>query len=106
MKLHEYLSSDGALTVAQLRDRIGVKSDAQIRQWQHGYADRKPSPEYCVSIERATEGKVTRKDLRPDDWEAIWPELAIEQATQKCQRNERPDTGQRRRSTDKPQAHA
>lgn len=75
MKLHDYLSSDGALTVAQLRDLIGVKSDAQIRQWQHGYADRKPSPEYCVAIERATGGKVTRRDLRPDDWKLIWPEL-------------------------------
>lgn len=75
MNLHEYLSSDGALTVAQLRDLIGVKSEAQIRQWQHGYADRKPGPEYCVAIERATGGKVTRRDLRPDDWAAIWPEL-------------------------------
>jgi hypothetical protein len=37
--------------------------------------DRKPSPEYCVAIERATEGKVSRRDLRPDDWAAIWPEL-------------------------------
>jgi DNA-binding transcriptional regulator YdaS (Cro superfamily) len=76
MKLHEYLSSPGALTVAQLAERIGAKSDAQIRQWQHGYADRKPGPEYCVAIERETGGKVTRKDLRPDDWQAIWPELA------------------------------
>jgi DNA-binding transcriptional regulator YdaS (Cro superfamily) len=75
MNLHDYLASPGALTVGQLRERIGVKSDAQVRQWQHGYADRKPSPEYCVAIERATEGKVSRRDLRPDDWAAIWPEL-------------------------------
>lgn len=75
MNLHEYLSHSGSLTVAQLRERIGVKSDAQIRQWQHGYADRKPSPEYCVAIEQATDGCVTRQDLRPEDWQAIWPEL-------------------------------
>jgi DNA-binding transcriptional regulator YdaS (Cro superfamily) len=73
MKLHEYLSSDGALTVAQLRERIGVKSDAQVRQWQHGYADRRPSPEHCIAIERATEGKVRLWDLRPNDWHRIWP---------------------------------
>jgi len=76
MNLQDYFSSEGSLTVAQLADRIGVKSDAQIRQWQHGYADRKPGPEYCVAIERETGGKVTRKDLRPDDWQAIWPELS------------------------------
>jgi DNA-binding transcriptional regulator YdaS (Cro superfamily) len=75
MNLHEYLAKPGSLTVAELRERIGVKSDAQIRQWQHGYADRRPGPEYCVAIEQATEGAVTRRDLRPDDWLAIWPEL-------------------------------
>lgn len=76
MRLHEYLSLDGSLSVADLRERIGAKSDAQIRQWQHGYSDRKPSPENCVAIERATDGAVSRRDLRPDDWQAIWPELA------------------------------
>ena len=30
----------------------------------------------CVLIETATSGAVTRKDLHPDDWAAIWPELA------------------------------
>lgn len=28
------------------------------------------------SIERATNGAVGRRDLRPDDWADIWPELA------------------------------
>lgn len=32
-------------------------------------------PELCVRIEKVTEGRVTRQQLRPDDWEAIWPEL-------------------------------
>lgn len=32
--------------------------------------------ERCVAIERATDGKVMRWDLRPDDWRDIWPELA------------------------------
>lgn len=30
----------------------------------------------CLAIERATKGKVTRKDLRPNDWQNYWPELA------------------------------
>lgn len=75
MDLNRYLKSPGAMSVGQLRAAIGVKSDAQIRQWQHGYADRVPSPEYCVAIERATNGAVSRRDLRPDDWYRIWPEL-------------------------------
>lgn len=32
-------------------------------------------PKHCVSIERLTERKVSRRDLRPDDWHLIWPEL-------------------------------
>jgi DNA-binding transcriptional regulator YdaS (Cro superfamily) len=75
MKLNQYLSTPGALTVAEIRIRIGAKSDAQIRQWQHGYAGRIPSPENCLSIERATGGQVTRQDLRPDDYWLIWPDL-------------------------------
>lgn len=30
----------------------------------------------CVAIERLTLGVVTRRDLRPDAWQDIWPELA------------------------------
>lgn len=33
--------------------------------------------ELCVRIERASEGNVTRKDLHPDDWALIWPELDV-----------------------------
>ena len=29
----------------------------------------------CVQIEELTGGQVTRKQLRPDDWWQIWPEL-------------------------------
>ena len=29
----------------------------------------------CVAIERLGSGVVTRRELRPDDWMEIWPEL-------------------------------
>ncbi|KMW48109.1 helix-turn-helix domain-containing protein [Ralstonia pickettii] len=79
MNLDQYLSSDGALSVAQLRERMQslgyeVKSNAQIRQWRHGYGGRRPDPKNCIGIERATNCVVTRKDLRPDDWQQIWPD--------------------------------
>lgn len=31
----------------------------------------------AAAIESATAGAVTRRDLRPDDWHLIWPELAV-----------------------------
>lgn len=37
---------------------------------------RMPPEKICVLIERSTAGAVTRRDLRPDDWHEIWPELA------------------------------
>ena len=32
--------------------------------------------EHCAQIEAATGAQVTRKQLRPNDWQLIWPELA------------------------------
>lgn len=29
----------------------------------------------CTRIEESADGKVSRKDLRPNDWAEIWPEL-------------------------------
>ena len=44
---------------------------------------QKLGPALCVSIEKATDGSVTRRDLRPDDWFLIWPEISpsTDQAT-------------------------
>ncbi len=54
--------------------RILGLTPAVINQW---VSERRPIPvERCFAIERATHGAVTRKDLRPADWQDIWPELA------------------------------
>jgi DNA-binding transcriptional regulator YdaS (Cro superfamily) len=34
-----------------------------------------PGPKIAVSIERASRGKVHRKDMYPDDYWEFWPEL-------------------------------
>lgn len=44
-----------------------------VYKWLHGKS-RVPA-EGCVLIEKGTNGVVSRKDLRPDDWEKIWPEF-------------------------------
>lgn len=75
MNLKTYFLTPGSLTVSQLRVAIGARSDAQLRQWQHAYKSRKPGPAYCIAIERATGGLVTRQDLRPVDYHLIWPDL-------------------------------
>lgn len=71
MKLSEYC--DCARGVAsRLASDLDVPA-ALISQWASGV---RPVPiERCVAIERATKAFVTRKDLRPLDWQAIWPEL-------------------------------
>ncbi|WP_175786368.1 transcriptional regulator [Burkholderia cenocepacia] len=39
------------------------------------YGTRRPGEKLCVAIERESGCVVTRRDLRPDDWQDIWPEL-------------------------------
>jgi len=37
----------------------------------------KPIPlEHATAIDKFTGGAVSRRDIRPDDWHLIWPELA------------------------------
>ena len=48
-------------------------SPALLHQWIEGI--RPVAIPQCVVIERETGGKVSRKELRPDDWDKIWPDL-------------------------------
>lgn len=72
MKLSEWLGLERGRGAA-LASGINV-SPVLISQWSSG--PRLPPIERCVGIERATAGEVTRRDLRPADWQDIWPELA------------------------------
>ncbi len=60
-----------------LADLLRVRP-ATVSQWRNGI---RPIPiERCTEIEMVTGGAVTRRDLRPDDWQRIWPELAEQAA--------------------------
>jgi len=61
---------------AKLAALIGVSAQA-LSNWK----DRGVPIERCVAIEIATKGEVTRRELRPDDWLAIWPELERRKTT-------------------------
>lgn len=72
MKLSAYFESERG---AQAR----LAKDASIHAsllsaWASG--DRPVPINRCLPIERATDGRVTRQDLRPDDWHEYWPELS------------------------------
>lgn len=70
MKLENFLEKRGG--VITLARQIGVVPE-DVSAWKTG---RRNVPiVHCVAIERATNGQVTRKDLRPNDWMDIWPEL-------------------------------
>ena len=77
MNLDEYLASPDR-TAEELARKLGLESSAQVRQWRHGYAKRRPSPETCAKIEHATAGSVTCEELRSDlTWkrekDKAWP---------------------------------
>ncbi|MFY4013991.1 transcriptional regulator [Achromobacter xylosoxidans] len=66
--LEETRTSQAAFAAA-----VGV-TQSMAWQWISG---RRPVPvERCADIERVTAGAVSRRDLRPEDWARIWPELA------------------------------
>lgn len=71
MDLTTYISRKRG-SATDLAAAIGV-SPSYLSQMVRGKSPI--SPERCVEIEKATGGEVTRKNLRPDDWDRIWPEL-------------------------------
>lgn len=59
-------------SLSELARDIGV-SRATLNQWKK----RGEVPvRYCVQIEQLSNGAISRKDLRPKDWQLYWPELA------------------------------
>ena len=62
-----------------LADALGITPVA-VGQWlQEGCNKnaRRVPPKQCVRIERLTNGVVSRRDLRPDDWQDFWPDPVI-----------------------------
>lgn len=69
MRLQEYLENGGLNGLALA---VGI-APTFLNQISKG---NRPAPiRFCFAIEQATNGKVTRKDLRPNDWQEIWPEI-------------------------------
>ncbi|MEY0017261.1 transcriptional regulator [Providencia rettgeri] len=72
MKLKDYILSLERGEVKKLAQQLGVSS-SYLSQMSSG---RVPVPiARCIDIENATSGLVTRKELRPLDWNKIWPDI-------------------------------
>lgn len=69
------LACAAAGSATKLSELIGVSLQA-IGNWK----ERGIPIERCVAIEQALDGRITRRELRPHDWRAIWPELISDPA--------------------------
>jgi len=75
MELSNYCKSERGRQRA-----LAIDIGAQMSDMSDWVNDKRPVPvERCVQIERATNGVVTRRDLRPRDWWLIWPELITDE---------------------------
>lgn len=63
-------AADAVGGASRLASLLGVSAQA-VSNWKSSTVPI----ERCVAIEQVTKGVVTRRDLRPADWLAIWPEL-------------------------------
>lgn len=72
MKFSDYIKQEPRGAIRRVANAIGA-FEPDVSRWASGL---RPVPVCrCAAIEQATDGAVTRKDLRPDDWQKIWPEL-------------------------------
>lgn len=62
-------------TQADLARCLGYSDRRNVTNWANGTVPF--PPHHCVSIERMTNGQITRQELRPFDWSKFWPELAV-----------------------------
>ena len=71
MQLSEYTTIHRGAK-SQIARALGIPPQL-VGQWANGV--RAVPIARCSQIEQATQKVVTRRDLRPDDWMVIWPEL-------------------------------
>lgn len=79
MNLKDHLASLDHAKEANLAAASGA-TVGHMRNVASGF--RAASPVLASAIERATDGAVTRRDLRPADWHLIWPELTAPTRTE------------------------
>jgi len=74
MELRAYLQKQPRGGIAALARQIDVLP-VLVSQWSAEVNPRPVPLDHCAAIEAATGGAVSRRDLRPESWGRIWPEL-------------------------------
>lgn len=74
MQLKPFLATMTPAERIEFATKVGT-SAGHLANASYGYAPLNPA--LCVAIERESKCIVTRQELRPNDWQAIWPELAL-----------------------------
>lgn len=75
MDLRSFLNQLPRGGVGEFAAKVGLTGTVYLSQLAARQDGREPSPELCVRIERESNYAVRRWDLRPTDWNLIWPEL-------------------------------
>lgn len=78
MQLDAYFRSPDSLPYTEVARRISCPDPAQVRQWAHKYAGRRPGLKYACALERELYPHVTCEELLADvPWFRIpdpsWP---------------------------------
>ena len=82
MNLRAYLDQLPRGETTLFATKVGI-SPVYLSQLAARQDGREPSPELCLVIWRTSDFKVTREELRPDDFWLIWPDLTAP-ATEKA----------------------
>lgn len=77
MQFKTYFFSLSKQERADFAKKVGT-SPGHLTNFSYGYTPL--DPKVCVAIERESFRVVTRQELKPNDWQEIWPELALAQA--------------------------
>lgn len=79
MKLKEFLNSLPRGKKSEFASQVGIDPVylSQIAADDQGPRKFRASAALAVRIEKFSNGVVNRSDLRPDDWQEIWPELIV-----------------------------
>lgn len=72
MDIEKYIAKQG-ITISDFARQLGVSRNL-VYQWVNNI--RPVAARHCPSIEAITAGKVSRTELRPNDWRDLWPDLA------------------------------
>lgn len=78
MDLRSYLDTLPHGGISDFAAVCGI-SEVYLHQLAVGQGGRRAAPKLAAKIEKLSGGSVTRKELRPEDYAEVWPDLAADE---------------------------